>query len=514
MCIVAQPQHTDQTVLPQDGEPITPSACPAHRLTPAQRRQLALDAFAGQPISFLAQQHQVSRKFVYQQLDIAHDALEQAFAPVPDETEKVLFYLPVTRSWIRQLVLALVLICHCSLRGVVELLADLFAYPMSLGTAHNIVHQAVLTARAVNAREDLSGVKIGAHDEIFQTGDPVLVGVDTRSTYCYLLSLEEHRDGDTWGVRLLELLERGFRPDATIADFAKGMRSGQEQALPGVPCRGDVFHCLYEVGPLVRYLENRAYEVMDTVEKLTRQQKQHERRKGRKDLKVAQQLWRAKEAEVKAIALAEDVATLFDWLRWDILAVAGENYQTRLSLLDFVVAQLRLREEQCQHRIRAVRVMLENQGASLLAFAQILDKDLQTLAVEWQVSAETVRELLKTQQMSEKDSRRWQREAAHRQQLRARYYGLFEAVQELAGQVVRASSLVENVNSRLRSYFFLRRQLGPDYLELLRFFLNHRRFQRSEHEERVGKSPAELLTGQDHAHWLEMLGYQRFHRAA
>ena len=112
MCIVALPQHTDQTVLPQEGDQTAASDCPAHRLTPAQRRQLALDALAGQSISLLAEQRQVSRKFVYQQLDIAHDALERAFAPVPDEKERVLFYLPVTRSWIRQLVLALVLICR------------------------------------------------------------------------------------------------------------------------------------------------------------------------------------------------------------------------------------------------------------------------------------------------------------------------------------------------------------------------------------------------------------------
>ena len=79
--------------------------------------------------------------------------------------------------------------------------------------------------------------------------------------------------------------------------------------------------------------------------------------------------------------------------------------------------------------------------------------------------------------------------------------------------MVRASSVVENINSRLRGYFFLRRQLGADYLELLRFFLNHRRLPRSEREERVGKRPAELLSGQEHPHWLELLGYQPFRRA-
>jgi len=48
---------------------------------------------------------------------------------------------------------------------------------------------------------------------------------------------------------------------------------------------------------------------------------------------------------------------------------------------------------------------------------------------------------------------------------------------------------------------------------LLQFFLNHRTFIRSECPERVGKSPKQLMTGQLHAHWLELLGFQRFQRA-
>ena len=107
---------------------------------------------------------------------------------------------------------------------------------------------------------------------------------------------------------------------------------------------------------------------------------------------------------------------------------------------------------------------------------------------------------------------RWQREKALWQRWGCRYGVLREAVAELLGKVVRASSVIENLNSRLRSYFFLRRHLGGDYLALLQFFLNHRRFVRSDHAERVGKSPAELLTGQPQPHWLEMLGYTPFSR--
>ncbi|NGX55160.1 MAG: hypothetical protein KR126chlam2_00786, partial [Chlamydiae bacterium] len=64
-----------------------------------------------------------------------------------------------------------------------------------------------------------------------------------------------------------------------------------------------------------------------------------------------------------------------------------------------------------------------------------------------------------------------------------------------------------------RNYFFLRKTLGSGYLELLQFFLNHRRFMRSARLERVGKSPKELLTGESHDHWLELLGYRMFTRS-
>ena len=92
---------------------------PAQRLLPQERQYLAFQVLAGiQSVSDLAREHEVSRKFLYQQIHTAQDALNRAFDPEP-KTEKVLFYLPVTKAWLRQLVLALVLICHSSYRGVV-----------------------------------------------------------------------------------------------------------------------------------------------------------------------------------------------------------------------------------------------------------------------------------------------------------------------------------------------------------------------------------------------------------
>ena len=83
---------------------------------------------------------------------------------------------------------------------------------ISLGTVRNIVNQAVAQACVVNDVQELSTIRVGAHDEIFQAGQPVLVGADVQSAYCYLLAAEDHRDETTWGVHLLNLTDLGIGP--------------------------------------------------------------------------------------------------------------------------------------------------------------------------------------------------------------------------------------------------------------------------------------------------------------
>lgn len=479
----------------------------AKLLGPQQRQALAVDALAGaQSICQLAEDHDVSRKFVYQQAEKAEQALQEAFASAAPADDQVLFTIPVTKRWLRRFIIAILLICHCSYRGVVELFRDVFNYSISVERVHAIAHEAMDRARGLQS-PSLSRVRIGAHDEIFQTCLPVLVGVDVASTYCYLLSLEEHRDGTTWGVRLLELCDRGFNPEAIICDGGSGLQAGQELALPNTPRRGDVFHALQETEALILYLENRAYDAIAARSKLEHKQAGSERKRGHRDASVSQKLRHALPAEAQAITMATDVATLLGWLRHDILALAGPNYEERVLLYDFVTAELKVRQALCPHRIGPVCTYLINHRDALLAFAKQLDADLNALAVEYHLPVAVVRAVFHVHTLDPEDGRRWPQEAALRQQLRGRFYELGQAVADLARSTVRASSVVENLNSRLRNYFFLRRSLGQDYLHLLQFFLNHRRFLRSEHPERVDKSPAELLTGEAHPHWLDMLGF-------
>jgi hypothetical protein len=267
-----------------------------------------------------------------------------------------------------------------------------------------------------------------------------------------------------------------------------------------------------EVSEVVTKLENRAYGDMTSVADLEQKIARDQRQGRLPNRSWVQQLIKAKQNQAQAIALADDVALLGRWLHYDILGLAGPSHTDRLALYDFIVAELKVRVPQAPTLLGPLATYVKRQRDDLLAFAAQLDRDFAAVATECAVPADLVRELFAVQTLDLDNPRRWRRDAPLRRLLGARYYPLSQALDEVRRRTVRASSLVENLNSRLRSYFFLRRHLGNDYLSLLQFFLNHRRYLRSEHPDRVGKSPAELLNGQSHPHWLELLGYTRFSR--
>jgi hypothetical protein len=92
--------------------------------------------------------------------------------------------------------------------------------------------------------------------------------------------------------------------------------------------------------------------------------------------------------------------------------------------------------------------------------------------------------------------------------------GIEDAVIVALYSTERTSSMIENLNGRVRRHLYCRQESGHGFLNLLRFYINHTPFLRSTRAERHKKSPAEILSGKPHPHWLEMLGYERFKRAA
>src|ERR1700682_4583810 len=304
------------------------SACAATvKLAAHERKMIAVRALAGtEPVSALAVRHGVSRPLVYRQMHKASAALDELFSPTQtDDADKVLFSLPVTRRWLEQATLGLTMIAHASMRGVVEFMHDVLGVSISLGTVHNIHQQAAQRAVGINDSVDLSPIRVGLHDELFQGSQPVLTGIDAASTYCYLLAAEDHRDGDTWAIHLLDLQARGLNPDYTIAD-ARGVRSERE-------------------APEAR-LSN-------------------PRRRCQDSLLIAR-LAELRSLEARAHQQADDLRTLARGLERDVLGLAGAGRATRQELFDFVVDELHQREPEDPSRIGTMRRALQNQRDDLL----------------------------------------------------------------------------------------------------------------------------------------------------
>jgi len=484
---------------------MTITTFPATKLLSAQRIELAIQALASAAnVSHLAAENEVSRKFVYQQKNKAQGALEEAFGQTAGD-DGVLFYLPVTKVWLRQVALALTLICHSSYRGVVEFMRDILGVPISEGGVHDLHQLAAQRAVDVNLTQDLSPIRVGLHDEIFHCNEPVLVGVDAQSTYCYLLSSVQHRDADTWAIHLLYACDQGFNPDYLVADQGTGLRAGQAIVWQDKPCHGDVFHILQQCESLANVLASVAQGAATRCRDI--ELKMDAAKLGGTSQALARQLGMARRAQMQASLLAKDVKTLTQWLRRDVLELAGPCLATRRELFDFVAAELRRREHLDSKRVRPVRIALQNQRNDLLEFAGVLDGKLEAIAAANELPMYLVRQACVLQRKPETSPAYWEGWCRLCSQMGHKCHAVFEAVMQAMAQTLRCSSMVENLNSRLRNYFTLRRQLSGQYLGLLQFFLNHRTFMRSRVPERVGKSPRQLMTGQAHPHWLTMLGF-------
>lgn len=482
------------------------SASSARLLTPQQRLDLALGTLRREgSVTGLAAEAGVSRKFVYAQKGRAMEGLTEAFSPeaLPED---FVCWIPITKPWLRRATLSAAIHCHGSERGIAQHLKAIVSpdLPISGPTVHNILHEAAATAKALNEKQGLGMIREGAHDEIFSQGVPVLVGVEPRSTFVYLMQPAKSRGEVEWWAALTEKHERqGLDLTTSISDAARGLRAGVQEAFPGIDLRGDVLHAQMELSELGSYLENRAYGRMN-------QQEQEERRMERAKTRQkgqgrSKRLALARTRAGQAVELHDELALLVRWIT-ELLQRIGPDLPTRKELYDWLVAEMEARAH-LSHRIGPVVTYLKNQRDDLLAFAGALGRDLDRVATNLDVPRSLVEAVYQQFALDPEDPRFDAIERRLSDEAPDRAVVIEEAVLNVLDATLRASSAVENINSLLRPYFFLRRSVGPEFLQLLEFHLNHRRFARSRNPERVGKSPCELLTGEPHGDWLEMLGY-------
>ncbi len=120
---------------------------PAKQMTNLQRKSIALQASKyNHTDTAISNQLNVSRKFIAKQRVKMANAIDKAFMDNEPDDNKVLFNLPVTKVWIEQFSLCLMLHGRASFRGAQKIIKDVLDYDIAHSSIHNISIKAQQTA--------------------------------------------------------------------------------------------------------------------------------------------------------------------------------------------------------------------------------------------------------------------------------------------------------------------------------------------------------------------------------
>lgn len=464
-------------------------------LKKSDRFLVGCKAVAGLPVTEIANELQISREWVYQQKDSVLDhisSLDNDKEPVPS--------IIMDAHFVKRMVLSLSLDCHASADGIIRTFDSVLGLHISAGKISSILAEAAGRAAAFDDSIPLESITQGANDEIFQGDTPVLTGIDAESTYVYLLAQAGDRSADTWQLFMEDRREHGLELQVSISDGGTGLAAGIPKAFPDVCVQPDIFHELRPVGAEVARLERKAEKLISDEARLEgRAQGKHPHRK---TLEQLDQIHRKVEQALREYDLLN---ILFHWLV-ELVGFSGYQYQEACLLAEWVLSEMEALFPG-HTKLIAQTGKLRKKLPQILSFLQRLEDGFAMSAVEKGIPPEAFH-IMYTQKAFHPSSREY---------IRMEYClgtllgdGCMAAKQEfnrILDKTKRASSLVENLNSRIRVYMDLKRMVPEKYFTLLKVYFNTRKYHRSRIPERVGKSPLELMSGKKYPEFLEILGY-------
>ena len=485
-------------------------------ITAAERMAVATVLLAGEGqygvVTALAGALGTSRQFLYTLRDRARTALAQAVAPGRPGRPTVAAQLVVDRAAVERDVVILSQVAHASVRGIQECLEEMVGVERSVGWIEGVLQEAARRAEGLTPVPE--GPRQVAADEVYAAGAPVLEVVEPRSGLILTLEHAERRDETAWGCAWLELAERGVEIDGVVADGAEGLRAGARAA--GLPePRLDHWHTLRDLGRVAQVLEHTAYRQIAAAERAERATAEaayraiHGRgaRRGRPLGGATDPVLvrAAAQAAEDAITRADETADILAVVRAALRPVdpASGQVRTRVAVdTDLRAAAARLRA--LGGRATEAATLLEARTPGLTAYLDDLDR---ARAGPRTVLPEDIVRFV---------AWAWR----HQQALGLHADGAAEAwpaapaaarwIWAALDGVVRASGMVENLNSALDAHRAAHRGLPWPILAVWRVYRNHRVFPRGK---RADHSPLDLA-GLPAPHWLDALGYRRLRPSA
>jgi len=420
----------------------------------------------------IAQAYQISRTFLYQLLLMANLQLETLFSD-----EKLLFQKD--HRHLDQLLLLLRLEGNCSLLSISSILKALEYHPNSLGSLSQFFHNA---GQALPSTLLMPSKKLVFYlsDEIFAIHVPILVTIDARSTTILNIELASDRSAETWKAHFEALEDHHFFSLGMASDRGKGVVAGYQAACDMAWWVADYFHEFRDLFEVRHQLERKAYAAMN---------KEYEAARTFANAKSEANLHKRLQQYETAHRACEQVITLYDQLDVllhllrDALHICSphgkrrtqENVRSELALLfDMIEA---LDGAALTHALKPIRKHLDD---LLVPFqhVEVIAAELRAVvphdAVDFLVLAWHQDHL--SYQSGSKPKRYHQRErdfclACAEGLLSDAFDTLKVLVFDKLDSIVRASSLVEMVNSLMRPYLnSCKGQITQETLNLIMFY--------------------------------------------
>jgi len=452
-------------------------------------------AVAGKPVAEIASELGISRQSVYNYKDNVIQRIESL-----DEATPVEPTLLLDKKAINRMIIVLTLCCKASNREVQDFFKYACGISVSTGHISGVLKEASKRAQAFDDSIDLSGINQMAIDEIFQCGKPILTGIDPISTYTFQLEESPDRKAESWALHLLDKQEKGLNPDVSINDGGTGLMSAIPQVFPKAEIQADTFHALYALGKEISKIERKANKLINNEYELDA------KLKGKKPrLKHKESLEELRPKVEEAIRRYDIVNILYIWLKM-LLDFSGYSLVDAHILSEWVLQEMAVATADIpgmQKEITKIYKILP----SLLSYVGRLERGIDGLSQKTSIPAEIYKQMYRQMSYSPDNKINIELHCNIAIQLQGRYIEARDELQKLLDTTKKASSLVENLNGRIRGYIEVKRVIPTGFFVLLKVYFNTHCYNRSRCSSRIGKSPLELLTNQPQPNFLEALGF-------
>jgi len=288
-------------------------------------------AIIGQPVTEVAKDSGMSIGYIYEQKIKVQAYLEKL--DKEDKKDEVV-RIELTDTLIKRAIVILALAGRATLEGIQSFFELIFGIKISIGKISGTLKEASEKAAEFDKSIDLSKIKIGANDEIYQGEEPVLTGIDLKSQYIYLLEGAPDRKAETWKEKISEKKGQGLKLEESISDAAIGILKGVTSANLNTQLQLDAWHATHLIGQQVSILERKAYSL------ITKEEEIRERKRKNKARKDDEEKMREAEAKVaEAIDKYDIMRILLIWLR-ELIGFSGYWEEETVRLVEYVLTEM------------------------------------------------------------------------------------------------------------------------------------------------------------------------------